>query len=294
MNRLARIAAGAALALGLGLSAAAAQESLKLAVTDVEGLERLQTEWGPFKAALEAATGFRFEFFPVASRTAAAEALRAERVDFVVTGPAEYVVINKVAGATPLVGLGRPDYFCAIVVKADSGITRIDQLAGKKVAFDDIGSTSGHLCPMQLLVDYGLDPMRDIERLHTSRNIAHESLKRGDVAAIGVNHNSWISKARDKDTAVPPGAFRILARSGDLPNDMIVAGAHIAGETAEKVRQGMLSDKAAIIESILTASDENDKYRGMDILAVTDADYERVRQMYVTIGQPEYAEFVGE
>ena len=65
----------AALAAAVALPASA--ETYKLAITDVEGLERLQTDWGPFKAALEAASGESFEFFPVASRTAAAEALRA-------------------------------------------------------------------------------------------------------------------------------------------------------------------------------------------------------------------------
>ena len=139
------------LVIGLGLAAAtafgAAAETWKLAVTDVEGMERLQLEWGPFKDALEAATGDTFEFFAVNSRTAAAEALRGKTVDFVVSGPAEYVVINKLTSATPLIGLGRPDYHCAIVVRADSGINVPADLKGKKVVFGDIGSTSNMLVP---------------------------------------------------------------------------------------------------------------------------------------------------
>lgn len=79
---------------------------------------------------------------------AAAEALRGKTVDFVVSGPAEYVVINKLTQATPLIGSGRPDYHCAIVVRADSGINVPADLKGKKVAFGDIGSTSNMLCPM--------------------------------------------------------------------------------------------------------------------------------------------------
>jgi phosphonate transport system substrate-binding protein len=100
----------ASAALALTAAVAAQAEGWKIAVTDVEGMERLQLEWGPFKEALEAATGESFEFFAVNSRTAAAEALRGETVDFVVSGPAEYVVINKLTDATPLIGLGRPDY----------------------------------------------------------------------------------------------------------------------------------------------------------------------------------------
>ena len=210
------------------LSAATAMaDTWKLAVTDVEGMERLQLEWGPFKEALEAATGETFEFFPVNSRTAAAEALRGETVDFVVSGPAEYVVINKLTDATPIVGLGRPDYHCAIIVRADSGINTMEDLKGKKVAFGDIGSTSNMLCPMQVLADYGLDPVNDVEKIHTSRNIAHEALKAGDVDAMGSNANSWMN-VRNKETDLPYGYFKMLARSGDLPNDMIMVGAHVA------------------------------------------------------------------
>lgn len=274
--------------------AAVAAEPYKLAVTDVEGLERLQTEWGPFKQAVEAATGMTFAFFPVNNRTAAAEALKAKHVDFVITGPAEYVVINKMTNAKPLIGLGRPDYFCAVIVMANSGINKVADLKGKKVAFSDVGSTSGHLCPMQLLKDQGIDPMKDIDRVHTKRNIMHEALKRGDVAAIGYNHNSWLLQARNKDKSTPAGAFRIIARSGDLPNDMIMVGAHVDPAVAEKFQKGLLGNKAAAIKGILAHEENSSRYTGMDLHAVKDSDYGAVRDMYATIGYPQYSRFVGD
>lgn len=282
---------GTALAV-IGATAAAA-ETWSIAVTDVEGLERLQAEWGPFKAELEKATGETFDFFPVSSRTAAAEALRGETVDFVVTGPAEYIVINTLTEATPLVGFGRPDYRCAIIVRADAGIDRMDDLKGKKVAFGDIGSTSNMLCPMQLMADYGVSPVTDIEAVHTARNIAHEALKAGDVAAIGINEGSWISSARNKDTSVPYGFFKVLARSGDLPNDMLLAGAHVPAEVQAKVRDSIVANKAEIIAAI-TAHEENSKFLGMDLVTIEDGAYDIVRSMYTTAGYPQFDKFLGE
>lgn len=282
--------------LGLGLAASSAlcavAETWKIAVTDVEGMERLQVEWGPFKAALEDATGETFEFFPVSSRTAAAEALRGETVDFVVSGPAEYVVINKQTNATPLIGLGRPDYHCAIIVRADSGINVPADLEGRKVAFGDIGSTSNMLCPMQLLADYGVDPINDIEKTHTSRNIAHEALKAGDVDAIGSNAGSWLN-VRNAETDLPYGFFKIIARSGDLPNDMIIVGAHVPQEAATAVRDAILENKDQIIAGI-TAHEENDKYVGMDLVAIDDSAYDYVRSMYSNAGYPQFDNFIGE
>ncbi|MEM8730642.1 MAG: PhnD/SsuA/transferrin family substrate-binding protein [Pseudomonadota bacterium] len=284
------IFAGAALALTSAFAAQA--ETWKMAVTDVEGMERLQLEWGPFKEALETATGETFEFFAVNSRTAAAEALRAETVDFVVSGPAEYVVINKLTDATPLIGLGRPDYHCAIVVRADSGINVPADLKGKKVAFGDIGSTSNMLCPMQVLADHGIDPVNDIEKIHTSRNIAHEALKAGDVDALGSNANSWLG-VRGKETDLPYGFFKMIARSGDLPNDMIMVGSHVSEDAAKSVQSAIIENKDAIIAGIL-AHEENDKYTGMDLVIIEDSAYDYVRSMYSNAGYPQFDNFIGD
>ena len=283
------VIAGVAIAATTAFGAFA--ETWKIAVTDVEGLERLQLEWGPFKEALETATGETFEFFGVNSRTAAAEALRAETVDFVVSGPAEYVVINKLTNARPIVGLGRPDYFCGIIVRADSEYHSVKDLQGETIAMSDIGSTSGHLCPTQLLADLGLG-LGEFEPLHTSRNIGHEAVKNGDVAAMGTNHNSWL-RVRNGDDTVPAGSFRIIARSGDLPNDMIMVGAHVPQEAADKVQSSIIENKDAIIAGIL-AHEENDKYNGMDLVVIEDSAYDSVRAMYTNAGFPQFDNFLGD
>jgi phosphonate transport system substrate-binding protein len=286
-------AAGLAAALALTAPAAGAADSVRLAVTDVEGLEALQREFKPFTDVLKASSGLEVELFAVTSRNAAAEALRAKKVDFVLTGPAEYVVMQKLTAAYPVVGFSRPDYFSAIVVMADSGINTPADLKGKTVTFDDIGSTSGHLGPMQLLADYGLDPRKDVKAMHVHRNVAHEALKRGDVAAIGVNYRSWTDRVRAQDPDLPPGAFRVIARGPDLPNDILVAGPHVDKEIVARLRAVFIEKSDELIGAILTGED-NQKYAGMQFLPdVQDKDYQYIRDAYATIGYPQYADFVG-
>ena len=272
---------------------AQAAEPLRFAVTDVEGLEALQREFKPFADVLTKESGLEVELFPVTNRTAAAEALRAKRVDFVLTGPAEYVVMQKITSAKPVVGFSRPDYFSAIIVMADSGINGPADLKGTTVAFDDIGSTSGHLGPMQLLADYGLNPRDDVKSMHVHRNVAHEALKRGDVAAIGVNYRSWTDRVRAKDTDTEPGAFKVIARGPDLPNDILIAGAHVDAAVVAQVRDVFDKHSDELIAAILQGAD-NQKYKGMKFLpGVKDEDYQYVRNAYATIGYPQYSEFVG-
>ncbi|MGF1594675.1 MAG: phosphate/phosphite/phosphonate ABC transporter substrate-binding protein [Kiloniellaceae bacterium] len=286
-------AAGLAAALSLSAVPAQAAETLRFAVTDIEGLENLQRQFGPFVDVLAEASGMEVKLFAVSSRNAAAEALRAKKVDFVLTGPAEYVVMQKMTKASPVVGFSRPDYFSAIVVMADSGINAPSDLKGKTVAFDDIGSTSGHLAPMQLLADYGLDPKSEVKSTHVNRNVAHEALKRGDVAAIGVNYRSWTDRTRAKDTSTSPGAFKVIARGPDLPNDILIAGAHVDPTVISQVREIFSERSDELIAAILQGS-ENQKYLGMKFLPnVKDADYQYVRDAYATIGYPQFADFVG-
>ncbi|MFM7446665.1 MAG: PhnD/SsuA/transferrin family substrate-binding protein, partial [Tabrizicola sp.] len=133
--------------LAFGLAAAtplAAQDAIRFAVTDIDGMEALQREMGPFKEAFEAASGLTVEFFPVSGRTVAVEAMAADQVDFVLTGPAEYVVFNARLDAQPVVTWVRPDYYSTVVVLDSSPIKAPADLKGQKISFGEIGSTSQH------------------------------------------------------------------------------------------------------------------------------------------------------
>ena len=176
-------------------------ETIRFAVTDVEGVEQLQREYGAFVEELEKATGLEVEFTPVNNRTAAVEAMRAEQVDFVLTGPAEYVVFEKLTDAKPVVGWHRPDYFAQIVVMAEGDIKSLADLKGKKVAFGEVGSTSQQLGPAQVLADAGLKYNVDYTAEIIKRNVAVEAMIRGDVA--GCRHEPHASALGARESSRP-------------------------------------------------------------------------------------------
>ena len=279
------------MALALTFTAPAfSTETLKFAVTDIEGLESLQQEFGAFETALEQSTGLEIELFPVSSRTAAVESLKSGQVDFVLTGPAEYVVIKALTDARIVIAWQRPDYFAQLVALADGPVDSVAALRGKSVAFGSVGSTSQHLGPAQALADLGLKYDLDYKAQIISRNVAVEALLRGDIAAIGMNF-SHLQRIR---AAFPDTAFAVIARGRDLPNDILVAANSVPQPVFEKVRDAFAKHGAALMQAILKGED-NGKYKGGFFLtSVKDSSYDYVRSMYATIGVDTFLEFIGD
>ncbi|MCB0337546.1 MAG: PhnD/SsuA/transferrin family substrate-binding protein, partial [Bdellovibrionales bacterium] len=163
----------------------------------------------------------------------------------------------------------------------------IHDLKGKKVAFGDFGSTSYHLAPMQLVKEGGLDPKTDIQPINISKHVGWESLKRKNVDALGLKHDMFLS-LREKEEH--PEMFRVIARGPDLPNDVLVAGNHVSEDVRKRVVAGFETRGEELMQAMLQGV-RNAKYKDMRFTSdVADADYDYVRQLYVTLGYPEFAE----
>ncbi len=270
--------------------AAAAQDTIRFAVTDVDGLEALQKEMGPFKDAFEAASGLKVEFFPVSGRTVAVEAMAAEQVDFVLTGPAEYVVFNARLNAVPVVAWERPDYYSNLVVLDASPAQTPADLKGQMISFGEIGSTSQHLGPVTLMTEAGLTYSTDYQPVFLKRNVAVEALIKGELAAIGLNR-THIEQITEK---FPDQKFRVIAKGETLPHDLLLASPNVAPEVIEAVRK-TFAEKGDVLLAALVQVEENAKFIGGGFNAtVTDADYDVVRKMYENIGITEFKDFISQ
>jgi phosphonate transport system substrate-binding protein len=283
-------AAAAVAAATLVAGNAAAEDTIRFAVTDIDGLESLQKEMGPFKDAFEKASGLKVEFFPVSGRTVAVEAMAADQVDFVLTGPAEYVVFNARLKAVPVVTWNRPDYYSNIAVLDSSTYKTPADLKGQKISFGEIGSTSQHLSPATLLAEAGLAYGVDYEPVFLKRNVAMEALIKGDIAAIGLN-KTHIEQIEKK---FPDQKLRVLLKGPELPNDVLLASPDVKPEIIETVRK-TFTDHGAEMLAAITSTEENAKYIGGSFNpTVTDADYDSVRKMFENVGVTEFSQFLGE
>lgn len=265
-------------------------DTVRLAVTDLQGLEELQREFGAFKGEIEKTTGLKVDFFAVNDRTAAAAALQADRVDVVFTGPAEYVVIHEKTGAEPIVAIERDGYRSCIYTRTDSGKNNLAELRGSKIGMSDIGSTSGHLGPSQMLVDAGLDPQSDVTVL-TVGDTVHEALKRGDVDAVGIgchDYEEFVAEEAD------PAQYKLLAEGSALPPDLLMGREGLSQETVSTIQTAFNENFDVLLAAMLEGKD-NAKYENAQLVdGVSDSDYDSVRSMYQAIGVDDFTQFVGE
>ncbi len=115
---------------------------------------------------LTSKTGLEFKVSVPTSYAATIEAMGQREDDAMAFIPAQpYVFANMKYGIT--VGLatvrnGNYWYATEYIVRADSGINKIEDLNGKKWACPDILSTSGYLYPMAQLKKLGIEPDPDI------------------------------------------------------------------------------------------------------------------------------------
>lgn len=286
-------------ALGRNIGGVSAQTSdpevIRLAVTDLQGLEELQRDFGVFQEALSGVLGVPVEFLPVSNRTAAAVALDAQQVDLVLTGPAEYIVLRAVTDAEPLVGVSRPGYFSVIAVHAGSGIETLEDLRGKSIAMGDIGSTSGHLGPSMILAEAGIDPLTDVEALNLGGG-QRQAFVLQDTDAIGISNDGYHTML--EAAGITAEEVPIIASGPDFPSDVFIAGSHLSPEYREKLRDLLVENSDVLSEAIVATADVEDagtdKYIGTEMVAVEDEDYDYMRDAYRSIGVDDFDEFVGD
>jgi len=258
---------------------------LELAVTDVQGEENLERDYGPFKQALEEVLERPIEFFPVDSYTEAVPALQLGLVDLVLTGPSEYVLIRARTNAVPLTGITRPNYHAAIAVSSKSNIKSLAELKDKSIAMIKVGSTSGHLGPTKLLLDAGLNPKSDYKVEMLGREGSLEALKNGEVDAWGgplIDYQRLVAAQELSEREFP-----LLKKGPPLPNDVFVASSKLNPNLTDEIGSRMVENQKKLVEALAIAP-ANDKYKTSEMIAAEDSDYNMIREVYEALGQGQF------
>lgn len=264
------------------LEAVNAPEKLRFAVTDVIGREKLEENYEPFRQQLAEVLGIPVEFFPVQNMNAAASALQLNQVDFVLTGPSEYVAIRARTNAVPVIAITRPNYRSVLAVAANSDIKSVADLKGKSIALSDVGSTSGHLGPTKLLIDAQLNPKSDVNVKMLGDEGSVAAMKNGEVDAWGGSAIDY--KVFFKEEATSPDRWRILKQGPPLPSDIFVASSLLEPAFVAMIRSQLVDNQESLIQT-LTIGEATQKYKGSQLVPADDKDYDPIREVYQAIGE---------
>jgi len=260
-------------------------DKLRFSITDAAGLEGLQKEYEPFRAALEEILQTSVEFFPVDDYFMAASALQSGQVDLVWAGPSEYVAIRARTNATPVVSLVRRTYRTVIVVKSDSGIQSVADLRGKTIDMWKLGSTAGQLGTALVLGEAKLDPLSDVKIVLTEDNTL-TPLKTGAADAWARPFNRYqeaIEKGEGTEAEYP-----VIAESATLPGDVFVLSSQFGPDLATAIQTQMLTHSDKLLTAIRSVESLAERFGDAELTQGNDADYEILREAYRALGQGDF------
>lgn len=226
-ERLVGALAAALVALAIG-PAAAADRPLVLAFVPQENPEKLLGDVRAIDLYLEAAMGRRVEARVTADHAAAVESLAAGAADIAFMGALPYVMARERIGAAALLSevyRGKPSYSGAVFVRRGRGISSLEDLRGKSIAFADPISESGFLYPLDLFVKAGLlavrgDPKGFFGEVYFAGGYqqAIQAVANGLVDAAGVSVYATLLLDAGRR-----GEVAAIARTPPIPSHVVVA-----------------------------------------------------------------------
>lgn len=264
-----------------------ASNPVKISLVPGQDTKVLEDNGNKLAAFLEKEIGLKFRVDVPVSFIAVVEALGTKRADIAMMNTFGYLLAHEKFGArVRLIGLfkGTDEYWGQIIARTD-GPKTLKDLNGKKFAFVDPASTSGHLLAVKLFRDAGIKPK---EFIFAGR---HDSValmvyqKRVDAGATfhALPDNGEPQDARKLIKQQYPDVYdkvRILAKTGPIPNDPIVFRKDFPVDLQEKI--------VASIKNYLKTPDGKvvlDGLYHMDgVKDATDADYDNIRKTLLDLG----------
>ena len=183
----------------------------------------------------------------------------------------------------------------AIIARAGSGIKKLDDIRGKKMAFGPMLAPTGYLAEYDLMLRSGIDPERELGYYSIpSGSFKHEKAIYGvlygkyDVAAAPVLD----LEVMVREGKISPEDFVVLAQSPIVPYCTFGAAKGTDPEVVKKVRQALLELKPA--DSVSTDGERLKvlKSAGIDgYEELLDSDYNPIREMARRVNMPPYQNY---
>ncbi len=215
-----------------------------------------------------------------------AEAMKSKKIDFAFFTAMTFVTAENQVGIKVLLKKvwEAPYYYSMLIARKDTGISKIENLKGKKIAFVDQKSASGYLYPQVILQKKGLKNS-DFKEVAFSGNhqasIDFLENKRVDAAAVFSDDEKGSSSAWTK-FGKTKSKYNILWTSSPIPNDPFCVRQDFYDQYPKLTHTLMFS-----LIDVLQENGGKKKFAEIlgtgDLLPATSKQYDPVREMVKTL-----------
>ncbi len=206
-----------------------------------------ESDYNTLISITEKLTGFNIETIKVTDYNAAVEAMRAGRAHIAWYGGKTYVKAAEIAQAEAFAAGVRPGekdagYYTYFVVKKDSKLKKFDQVKGKVLSLNTIGSTSGDLIPQVELSKINLS----IKNKDHFENVFYAGSHDACLLSV-INNQADVCgmSSRNFEARLEDGTFkkedvRILHKSNRVPPPPLAYSKMIPIDDRKKIKKSVL------------------------------------------------------
>jgi len=179
-----------------------------------------KADYLPVFNAITRTTGLQFDLKVGQSYGAVVEGMCNQLADIAFFGPVAYVQAHQ-RGCAQLLAVGvekgESVYYAGMFTKADSPIAAVKDVKGQRMAFGDVNSASSFTFQVAMLLDVGLDPVRDLAAIRMTGSHASSlaALTQGQVDVASLSFDSYEKAV--KQGAVDAKQIKVIAKSIPIP-----------------------------------------------------------------------------
>ncbi|UCF89124.1 MAG: phosphate/phosphite/phosphonate ABC transporter substrate-binding protein [bacterium] len=270
---------------------------LRIGYMICDGIEEARARFEPLTRYLQAGLGIPVEAVYL-NTFEVPEAFERGELDVVHVNSLLYIIMRE-KGLEPLAGekRGSMGYQSAggIVVRADSPVNTLGDLAGKRMIFGPQLAPTGFLTQYELLLDAGIDPELDLEYYSIpGGSYKHEKVVYGvwfgayDAAAVPLLDLELMIA----DGRIGAQDLKVIVKGDPIPYCVFGIGPEVKAPVADKVRSllfNLLPRDTAEVDGEVLSVLGSAKVDGF--VPITDGDFERVREMARKTNMPPYQKF---
>ncbi len=218
---------------------------LTFALVPAEDAEAMIESFDSLRRHIAKEAGVEVEVMSVTDYSGVVEAMRRGKVDVAWYGPLSYVLARQETGAEAFaIGKKRgadATYKSIFLVRAEDTAQTLANLAGKRIALVDPGSTSGNLVPRSMIKD---DSGKTMEEFFGKvvyaggHDAALMALLSGSVDVCAIQDVTYEQYSKERPDEMKK--VRILASSSPIPQSPLAFRKDLDPAIKEKVRRAVL------------------------------------------------------